>query len=108
MSPGFKAGSDDGIHAGLFKCRTLFGCGRRANREDVFRSALFQDFSCRNPENEAEHWYVRVQEHTSLIFKSLRRIEFVFWTRRSQSCDVASKWRKTSVERVFIRCSSTF
>ena len=38
MPSGFEAGSDDGIDAGLLKCRSLFGCGRRANRDDAFRS----------------------------------------------------------------------
>src|SRR6266853_4339599 len=108
MAPGFEAGSDDGIHAGLFKCCTLFGCGRRANRDDVFRPALFQDFLWRNPVDEAEHRYLLVQQDASLILKSYPRIGFVLWTRRSQGCDVDSKWRKASVERVFIRCSRTF
>src|SRR5713101_2768180 len=108
MSPGFEAGSDDGIHAGLLKCRTLFGCGRRANRDDVFRPALFQNFSRWDPVAEAEHGYLLVQQDTSLILKSYPRIGFVLWTRRSQGCDMDSKWLKASVEGVIIRCSCTF
>src|SRR5882724_11880078 len=108
MSPGFEAGSDDGIHAGFLKCRTLFGRGRRANRDDVFRPALFQDFLWRDPIDEAKHGYLLVQQDASLILKSYPRIGFVLWTRRSLGCDMDSEWRKASVERVFIRCSSTF
>src|SRR6267143_2441311 len=108
MSPCFEAGSDDGIHAGLLKCRTLLGCGRRANRDDMFRPALFQNFLWRDPVDEAEHRYLLVQQDTNLILKSNPRIGFVLWTRRSQGCDMDSYWRKASVERVFIRCSSTF
>src|SRR6266571_5798673 len=108
MPAGFEAGSDDGIHAGLLKCRTLFGCSRRANRDDVFRSALIQDFLWWDPVDEAEHGHLRVQQDASLIFKSYPRKGFVFWTRRSQGCDMGSKWRKASVERVFIRRPSTF
>src|SRR6266851_5331821 len=70
MSPGFEAGGDDGIHAGLLKCHTLFGCGRRANRDDVFRPALFQDFLWWDPADEAEHGYLLVQQDASLILKS--------------------------------------
>src|SRR6266699_1876340 len=108
MAPGFEAGSDDGIHAGLLKCRTLFGCSRCANRDDVFRPALFQDFPWRDPIDEAEYGYLLVQQDASLILKSYPRIGFVLWTRRPQGCDMDSKWRKASVERVFIRYSSTF
>src|SRR5580704_10563798 len=108
MSSGFEAGSDDGIHASLLKCSTLFGCGRRANRDDVFRPALLQDFLWWDSVDEAEHRYLFVQQDASLILKSSPRIRFVLWTRRSQGCDMDSKWRKASVERVFIRCSSTF
>src|SRR5450432_4008733 len=107
MSPGFKAGSDDGIHAGLLKCCTLFGCGRRANRDDTFCPALFQDFPWRDPVDEAEHGYLLVQRDASLILKSYPRIGLVLWTRHSQCCDMGSKWLKASVERVFIRSSST-
>src|SRR5882762_1363888 len=108
MAPGFEAGSDDGIHAGLLECCTLFGCGGRANHDDAFRPALFQDFLWRDPVDEAEHGYLLVQQHASLILKSYPRIGFVLWTGRSQGCYVASKWREAFVERVFIRCSSTF
>jgi len=108
MSPGFEAGSDDGIHAGLLKCRTLFGCGRRANRDDVFCPALFQDFLWWDPVDEAEHGYLLIQQDASLILKSYPRIGFVFWTRCSQGCDMDSEWREASVERIFIRRSSTF
>src|SRR6266404_3124966 len=108
MAPSFEAGSDDGVHAGVLKCRTLFGCGRRANRDDVFRPALFQDFLWRDAIDEAEYGYLLVQQDASLILKSQPRIGFVPWSRRSQGCDMDSKWRKASVERVFIRCSSTY
>src|SRR6266699_6085021 len=108
MAPGFEAGSHDGIHAGLLKCCTLLGCGRRANRYDVFRPALFQDLLWRDPIDEAEYGYLLVQQDASLILKSYPRIGFVLWTRRSQGCDMDSKWREASVERVFIRVSSTF
>src|SRR6202040_1560889 len=108
MSPGFEAGGDDGIHAGLLKCRTLFGCGRRANRDDVFRPAFFQNFLWWDPTDEAEHRYLLVQQDASLILKSYPGIGFVLWTRRSQGCDMDSKGGKASVERVFIRCPGTF
>src|SRR6266481_5188651 len=108
MSPGLEAGSDDGIHAGVLKCCSLFGCGRRTNRDDVFCPALFQDFARWNPVDEAEYGYLLVQQDASLILKSYPRIGFVLWTRRPQGCDMDGKWRKASVERVFIRCSSTF
>src|ERR1700732_3981785 len=101
MPAGLGAGSDDGIDAGLLKRRTLFGCGGRANRDDVFRPALFQDFLWWDPVDEADHRYLLVQQDASLILKSYRRIGFVLWTRRSQGCDVDSKWRKASVKRVF-------
>src|SRR5258708_28347673 len=107
MSPRFEAGSDDGIHAGVVKCCTLFGCGRRANRHDMFRPALLQDFAWWDPVDQAEHGYSFIEQDASLILKSRPRIGFVLWTRRSQGCDVGSKWRKASVERAFIRCSST-
>src|SRR6267154_317838 len=107
MAPGFEAGSDDGIHAGLLKCCSLFGCGRRANRHDVFRPALFQDFLWRDPIDEAEHGYLLVQQDASLILKSYPRIRFVLWTWRSQGCDMDSQWCMASVDRVFIRFSST-
>src|SRR4051794_19630503 len=108
MPAGFEAGSDDGTHAGLLKCQGLFGGGRRANRHDAFCPALFQDFAWRNPIDEAERGYLLVQQDASLILKSYPRIGFVLWTRRSQGCDMGSKWRKAFVERVFIRRSSTF
>src|SRR5216684_8904169 len=108
MAPGFEAGGDDGIHAGVLKCCTLFGCGRRADRHDVFRPALFQDLLWRNPVDEAEYGYVLVQQDASLILKSYPRIGFVLWTRRSQGCNMDSERRKTFVERVLIRCSSTW
>ena len=76
MSSGFEAGSDDGIHAGLLKCHTLFGCGRRANRDDVFRPALFQDFLWWDPVDEAEHGYLLVQQDASLILESHGRMTF--------------------------------
>src|SRR4051812_26702465 len=105
MSPGLEARSDEGIHAGLLKCYTLFGCGRRANRDDVFCPALFQDFAWRDPVDEAEHGYLFIQQYAGLILKSYRRVGFVLWTWRSQGCDMDSKWRKAFVERVLIRCS---
>src|SRR5260370_7271211 len=108
MAPGFEAGSDDGIHAGILKCRTLFGCGRRANRDDAFRSALFQDFAWWNPVDEAEHGYPFIQQDAGLILKSHPRIGFVLRARRPQACDMDSEWRKASVKRVFITFSSTF
>src|SRR6266853_5117596 len=108
MSPGLESGSDDRIHAGLLKCCCLIRCGRRANRDDVFRPALIQDFFSWDPVDEAEHGYLLVQQDASLILKSYPRIGFVLWMRRSQGCDMDSKWCKASVERVFIRCSSTF
>src|SRR4029453_7209001 len=108
MSPGFETGSDDGIHAGLLKCRTLFGCGRRANREYVFRPTLFQDFLRWAAVDEAEHGHLRVQQDASLILKSYPRIGFVLWRRHSQGRDVGSKWRKAPVEPVFITMYETF
>jgi hypothetical protein len=98
MSAGFEAGSDDGIHAGLLKCCTLFGCGRRANRDDALRAALFQDFLWRDAIDEAEYWYLLVQQDASLILESYPRIgfvPFVLWTRRSQGCDMDSKREST-------------
>src|SRR5450631_3124664 len=94
MSPGFEAGSDDGIHAVLLKCCTLFGCGRRANRDDAFCPALFQDFPWRDPVDEAEHGYLLVQQDTGLILKSSPRIGFVLGARRPQGRDMDGKWRK--------------
>src|SRR6267154_4377421 len=108
MSPGFEAGGDDGIHAGVLKCCTLFGCGRRTNRRDAFCPALVQDFAWWNPVDEAEHGYPFIEQDASLIFKSYPRIGFVRRARRSQGCDVGSKWLKASVKRVFIRPSSAF
>src|SRR6266566_51449 len=106
MSPGFEAGSDDGIHAGVLKCCTLFGCGRRANCHDAFGPALFQDFAWWNPVDEAEHGYPLIQQDAGLILKSNRRIGLILRARRSQGCDVGSKWLKASVKRVFIRLSA--
>src|SRR6267143_6575096 len=100
MSPCFEAGSDDGIHAGLLKCRTLFGCGHCANRDDVFRPALFQDFLWRDPVDEAEHRYLLVQQDASPILKSYPRIGFVLWTRRSQGGEMDGKWGKAPIEGV--------
>src|SRR5580704_1007043 len=100
MSASFVAGSDDRIHACLLKCCSLVGCGRRTNRDDVFRSALFQDFLWWDPVDEAEHGYLLVQQDASLILKSDRRIRFVCRTRSSQGCDMGSKWREASVEGV--------
>src|SRR6266849_8325943 len=108
MPPGFEARSDDGIYAGLLKCRALLGCCCRTNRDDAFRPALIQDFLWRDPVNEAEHRYLLVQQDANLILKSYPRIGFVFWTRRSQGCDMRSKWRETPIEGVFIRCTCTF
>src|SRR6266436_2003420 len=108
MPAGFEAGSDDGIHAGFLKCCTLFGCGGCTNRQDAFGPALLQDFSWRNSKDEAEHWYLRVQQDANLMLKSHPRVRIVFRTRRSQGCDMGGKSRKASVECVFIRCSSTF
>src|ERR1700747_2496145 len=103
MPAGFEAGSDNGVHAGLLKCRTLFGCGRGANRDDVFRSTFFQDFLWWDPVDEAESWYFLVQQGASLILKSNPRIGFVLGTRRPQGLDMGSKRHKASVECVFIR-----
>jgi hypothetical protein len=50
-----NAGSNDGIDARVLKRRALVGCGRRANRDDVFRPALFQDFPWWDPVDEAKH-----------------------------------------------------
>jgi hypothetical protein len=61
MSSCFEARSDDRIYAGILKRHRLVRCGRRANCDDVFRPALFQDFSCWNSEDEAKCWQVRVQ-----------------------------------------------
>src|SRR4029450_3252376 len=108
MAPRFEAGRAAGIHAGVLKCRTLCGCRRRANRDDVFRPALFQDFSWWDPVDEAEHGHLLVQQDASLILKSYRRMGFGLWTRRSQGGEMDSKWREASVERVFIRRSRTF
>src|SRR5229473_7152906 len=108
MSPSFEAGSGDGIHAGLLKCRTLFGCGGRANRDDVFRPALFQDFLWWNPVDEAKHGYLLVQQGARLILKSYPRIGLVLWTGRSQGCEMGRQWRKASVESVLIGSSSPF
>src|SRR6185503_18082836 len=101
MSPGFEAGSDDGIHAGLLKCCTLFGCGRRANRDDVFRPALFQDFLWRDPIDEGEHGYLLVQQDASLILKSYPRIGSVLWTRCPQRGEMDGERRDTPVECIF-------
>ena len=48
------------------------------------------------------------QQDAGLILKSNRRIGLILRARRSQGCDVGSKWRKASVKRVFIRLSSAF
>src|SRR5256885_3251091 len=98
MSPGFEAGSDDGIHAGVLKCRTLFGCGRRANRYYPFCPALVQDFAWGNPVDEAEHGYPFIQQDASLTFKSSPRIGFVRRARRPQGCDMDSEWRQAPVK----------
>src|ERR1700687_6169772 len=106
MPPGLEAGSDDRIHAGLLKCGSLFGCGRRANRDDVFRFTLLQDFFRWNSKDEAEHWYLRIDQRASLIFESRRRrIWFICWKRRSQFGEMVGNWRKASVECAFIRTS---
>jgi hypothetical protein len=70
MSSRFEPGSDDGVHAGLLKCCGLIRCGCRAHRDDAFRSALIQEFFWWDPKDEAEHGYLFVQEHASLILKS--------------------------------------
>src|SRR6185369_17193036 len=108
MPAGFETGSYDGIHAGLLKGRTLFGCGCRANRDDAFRPALIQDFFWWYPVDEAEHGHFLVQQDASLVFKSNRGIGLVLWTRRSHGNKMGSEWGKASVERVYVRCSSTF
>src|ERR1700756_652656 len=108
MTAGFEAGSYDGIHAGLLKGRTLFGCGCRANRDDVFRPALIQDFLWRYSVDEAEHGDFLVQQDASLVFKSHRGIGFVLWTRCSHGCEMCGEWGKASDKRVYVRCSSTF
>src|SRR5580704_5030295 len=107
MAPGFEAGSDDGIHAGLLKRRTLFGCGRRANRDDAFCSALFQDFAWWDAVDEAEHGYPLIQQDASLILKSNPRIRFVLGTRCSQGCEMDGEWCKASAKCGFVRSSST-
>src|SRR6266404_9356763 len=108
MSPGFEAGSDDGIHAGVLKCCTLFGCGRRANCHDAFCPALLQDFAWWNPVDEAEHGYPLIQQDAGLILKSRGRIRCVRRTRSAQRSEMCSEWRKASVKRVPIRLSSAF
>src|SRR6266478_2280764 len=106
MSAGFEPGSDDGIHAGLLKCCSLIGCGRRANSDNVFRPALFQDFLWWDSVDEAEHWNVRVQQHASLIFESRRqRIWFICWKRRSQLREMLDNRSKATVECAFVRPS---
>src|ERR1700688_1840303 len=105
MSPGFEAGSDDGIYTGVLKCGTLFGCGRRADRHDAFYPALFQNFAWWDPVDEAEDGYPFIQQDAGLILESRPRKGFVLWTRRSHGCDIGSERRKAFVERVFIRCS---
>src|ERR1700720_2429103 len=107
MSPSLEAGKNNSIHAGHLKGRTLFRCGRRANGDDAFRPALLQDFSWGNSKDEAECWYVRVQQHPSLIFKSLRRIWLVGWTRRPQGSKISDQRCEAPVERVFICGSGT-
>src|SRR5579872_4897719 len=104
MSSCFEAGSDDRIHAGLLKCRTLFRCGRRANRDNALRPALLQDFVGGNSEDEAEHRHLRIDQRASLIFESRRRrIWFVCWKRRSQFGEMVGNWKKAPVEYSFIR-----
>src|SRR6266851_9964346 len=102
MSPGFEAGSDDSVHAGLLKRRALFGCGRRADGHDAFCAALVQDFAWGNPVGETEHGYPFIQQDAGLILKSYPRIGFVLWTRRSQGCDMGTEWRQASVKSVLI------
>src|SRR6267154_1022398 len=106
MSPGFEAGSDDGIHAGVLKCCTLFGCGRRANCHDAFCPALFQDFAWGNPVDETEQGYPFIQQDADLILKLNLRIGLILRARRPQGCDMDSEWRQAPVKRVFIRLSS--
>src|SRR6478672_10702875 len=106
MSSGFEAGSDDRIHAGLLKCRSLFGRGRRANRDDVFRFTLLQDFFRWNSKDEAQHWCLRIDQRASLIFESRRRrIRFICWKGRSQLAEMSGNWSKATVECAFIRPS---
>src|SRR6202030_4567467 len=106
MPAGLETGSDDGIDAGLLKRRALVGCGRRANRHDVFRPALFQDFPLRDPVDEAKQGYLLVQQDASLVFKSYPRIGLVLGTGRAQGCEMSRQWRKASVARVLVRRSS--
>src|SRR6201993_3383990 len=108
MSPGFEAGSDDGIHAGILKGCSLVRCGRRANRDDPFCLALIENLPWWDSVDEAEHGYPFIQQDANLIIKSYPRIGFVLRARRPQGCDVGSKWRKASVKRIFIRLSSAF
>src|SRR6202012_3388189 len=108
MSPGFEAGSDDGIHAGILKGCSLIGCGRRANRDDPFCLALIENLPWRDSVDEAEHGYTFIQQDANLILKSYPWIGFVLRARRPQGRDMDSEWRKASVECVLIACSSTF
>src|SRR5882724_9348840 len=109
MPARFEAGSDDRIHACLLECRSLFGCGRRANRDDVFRFTLLQDFLRWNSKDEAEHWYFRIDQRANLIFESRGRlIWFICWKRRSQLGEMAGNWSKATVECAFIRPSHAF
>src|SRR5260370_33809414 len=105
MYPGFEAGSDDGIPAGVVKCCPLFGRGRRANCHDAFCPALLQDFAWWNPVDEAEHGYPLIQQDAGLILKSNRRIGLILRERRSQAFAVCSRWRSASFIRVFLSLS---
>src|SRR5882762_2707541 len=104
MPAGFKAGSGESIDAGIPKCRRLLGSCGRSNREDLFRPALLQNISWWNPEDEAEHRNLRVQQDARLIFKPDWRIRFVDWTRRSAFGEMAGEGREAPVECAFIRC----
>src|SRR5205807_3722694 len=104
MSPCFEAGSGDGVHAGLLERCGLLGCCRGSDGYNSLGSTLLQDFSWRNPKNEAEHRDVCIDQRTSLIFKSRAgQIWFVCWKRRSQLCEMAGNWDKASVECAFVR-----
>src|SRR5882762_920100 len=104
----FEAGCDDGIDSGLLKGRTLLGRSRRANRDDAICPALIQNLFWWNSEDEAEYWDLRVQQHTSLIFKWDLRIRFVCRTRRLQGGEMDGKGRKAPIEGLFVRCSGAF
>src|ERR1041385_2600762 len=108
MSTGLETRGDDGTDAGILQHRRLVRCRRRANRGDVFCPALVQDLPWRNSADKAEYRYVRVQQHTDLIFKSGWRIRFVSGTGCPQLGEMDGKGRETSVECAFVRCPGPF